>query len=387
MSDRDTFLRAIRANPDDDTLRLVFADWLDEHDDPLGQLIWVQIELDPIRGQIDRPRVRELLDREADLLGRHGRRWVGRMTDLDAARPGFGPVFRRGLPELVCMSLDNFLTRGGELFEDCPTVREVSIYGVAGRGAELAACPNLANVETLEIADWIFLGEGEPLVRAIAGSSIHRLKFWWFDSDQGYCITTLAREPAWRGFIEIVEVAREIGDYAGSEADSINGIRGRHQGATVTRLSEARFPLMGDFGRGLFAGRLKDGSQALMRTVVNTATILTFGDDGVLASAMRETCLAPAWTLDRLRDRFGFKPGLIRVREFDNHDGRALRLWPRSYVNDYLGNPFPRPAGWTNEAWRNRDGVLRRWLHEGRFVIEWDGREFWADNSGTIISA
>src|SRR5262245_59215233 len=118
MSELDTFLRAIRANPDDDTLRLVFADWLDEHDDPArAEFIRVQVELDPIREQIDSPRVLELLDRESDLLGRHRPEWVGRVADLDTAYPGFGPVFRRGLPEFVCLSLDNFLKYGRALFE------------------------------------------------------------------------------------------------------------------------------------------------------------------------------------------------------------------------------------------------------------------------------
>jgi uncharacterized protein (TIGR02996 family) len=31
MSEREALLAAIKANPDDDTVRLVFADWLDEH--------------------------------------------------------------------------------------------------------------------------------------------------------------------------------------------------------------------------------------------------------------------------------------------------------------------------------------------------------------------
>lgn len=37
MSDRDALLAAIRANPDDDTPRLVFADWLDEHEPDTGR--------------------------------------------------------------------------------------------------------------------------------------------------------------------------------------------------------------------------------------------------------------------------------------------------------------------------------------------------------------
>src|SRR5947209_1506964 len=33
------FLEAIEANPDDDTLRLIYADWLEEQGDPLGEFI------------------------------------------------------------------------------------------------------------------------------------------------------------------------------------------------------------------------------------------------------------------------------------------------------------------------------------------------------------
>ena len=39
------FLAAICANPDDDAPRLVYADWLDEHGDPRGEFIRVQVEL------------------------------------------------------------------------------------------------------------------------------------------------------------------------------------------------------------------------------------------------------------------------------------------------------------------------------------------------------
>jgi uncharacterized protein (TIGR02996 family) len=46
MSDRDALLRAICENPDDDAPRLIYADWLDEHDDPRqAEFIRVQIEV------------------------------------------------------------------------------------------------------------------------------------------------------------------------------------------------------------------------------------------------------------------------------------------------------------------------------------------------------
>lgn len=384
MSDRDSFLRAIRANPDDDTLRLVFADWLDERDDPArAEFIRVQIELDPIREQIDSPRVRELLEQEADLLGRHGPEWVGRMTDLDAAHPGFGPVFRRGLPELVCLSLDNFLTRGGELFEDCPTVREVSIYGVAGREEELAACPHLANVETLEIADWIFLGDGSPLVQAVSGSNIRRLKFWYL-TDQGYCVTNLVRRTAWPGSIEIIEFSQELANHVRRQVEEINGIRGR-QVASVTRLYAARVPLMGYLGRGLFAGRNEDGLAMLLAVAADSSGCwVSFSDEGYVDDVSTFGSIDP---VEVERWRAGHS-GLIRVREFNILHGRlSVHLWP-AHVNRYLDDSLVWPEEWpqTDEAWTNRGGRLRRWLHEGRFVIQWDGTEFWADSSGTIIS-
>ena len=46
MTERDAFLQAIRDSPDDDTPRLVFADWLTENGDAdRGEFIRVQCEL------------------------------------------------------------------------------------------------------------------------------------------------------------------------------------------------------------------------------------------------------------------------------------------------------------------------------------------------------
>src|SRR5437764_11864102 len=103
MADRDTFLAAIRAAPDDDTPRLVFADWLDEHADPLGEFVRVQVELEPIRDEPGNPRAQALQEREEVLLSLHGDDWLGAAADIATEYPAFGPVFRRGLPEFVCL--------------------------------------------------------------------------------------------------------------------------------------------------------------------------------------------------------------------------------------------------------------------------------------------
>jgi uncharacterized protein (TIGR02996 family) len=65
MTDDLALLAAIRAAPDDDAPRLVYADWLDEHDQPeRAEFIRVQCEL----ARRDDPALRR---REVELLAKH----------------------------------------------------------------------------------------------------------------------------------------------------------------------------------------------------------------------------------------------------------------------------------------------------------------------------
>src|SRR5687768_7117662 len=75
MSDEDAFVLAILNNIDDDTSRLVFADWLEEHDrESHAELIRVQCELArlPKRSRESKAKARraELAAREKELLRR-----------------------------------------------------------------------------------------------------------------------------------------------------------------------------------------------------------------------------------------------------------------------------------------------------------------------------
>jgi uncharacterized protein (TIGR02996 family) len=45
MSQHEAFLQHLRAQPDDDTTRLVYADWLEEHDDPRWRYLRLEVEL------------------------------------------------------------------------------------------------------------------------------------------------------------------------------------------------------------------------------------------------------------------------------------------------------------------------------------------------------
>jgi uncharacterized protein (TIGR02996 family) len=90
MTDDEAFLAAIRANPDDDVVRLAFADWLDEHNNSRGEFIRVQCALAQLVA--DDPHQEELAQREQELLSQHGEVWRGESPQT------LEVWFERGLP-------------------------------------------------------------------------------------------------------------------------------------------------------------------------------------------------------------------------------------------------------------------------------------------------
>ena len=108
-AEEQALLRAVRAAPEDDTPRLVYADWLEERDDAdRAEFIRVQCELTNLTPA--EPEWVDLADREGELAARLDSRFGG----LEPAQPRgrrfyFGhqfldpdtPPFRRGFPYFI----------------------------------------------------------------------------------------------------------------------------------------------------------------------------------------------------------------------------------------------------------------------------------------------
>lgn len=85
MSDDDALLAAIAAQPDEDTPRLVYADWLEEHDQPIrAEFIRVQVEISQKellpRGEQDAHV--DLWKRNEELIENHRAELLRPMTEL-----------------------------------------------------------------------------------------------------------------------------------------------------------------------------------------------------------------------------------------------------------------------------------------------------------------
>lgn len=95
MSEEDTLLAAIHAHPDDDTLRLAYADWLDENGQPArAEFVRLQIAAEPPESAEER---RRRSAREWELLAAHRDRWTADLGPFDRARCRVD--FRRGFAD------------------------------------------------------------------------------------------------------------------------------------------------------------------------------------------------------------------------------------------------------------------------------------------------
>src|SRR3954447_22280868 len=122
----DYLLAAIREQPDDDLARLAYADFFDENGEA-DRAHFIRLQMAAEKRPPRSPRAGELAAEAEGVLAAHERRWLGEWAELLV-----GWTFRRGLLDSVTLSPELFLTRGDELFDAHPAVREVRFVGDDG---------------------------------------------------------------------------------------------------------------------------------------------------------------------------------------------------------------------------------------------------------------
>jgi uncharacterized protein (TIGR02996 family) len=119
MSEETAFLKAILQEPDDDALRLVYADWLEERGDLLSDLIRVQCSLaqlspgDPGRS--------DLLDRTRELIAQHGKGLSDRWRTVAERDGRVQPFFQR-----LTVSAETFMELETTVLQ-CATLPSITV--------------------------------------------------------------------------------------------------------------------------------------------------------------------------------------------------------------------------------------------------------------------
>jgi uncharacterized protein (TIGR02996 family) len=201
------FLGAIRDEPDDDTPRLIFADWLEEHGGAAerARAAFVRAQCALARLPADDPGRPALEDEARSLLAAHEAEWAAPLAGVAADWE-----FRRGFVEWVRVSAGDLLAHAERLFDSAP-LRAAHVRLGDGQAPALAACPYLARLEALDLSDCHLrdravqeilasphlagvseldlAGNGVegPAVRALAESEVlHRLRRLDFSRNHGF---------------------------------------------------------------------------------------------------------------------------------------------------------------------------------------------------------
>jgi uncharacterized protein (TIGR02996 family) len=148
MNERDALMRAICENPDDDTPRLVFADWLQEHgEDDRAEFIRAQVRF----GELLRhgaPDTAGLARRARELWIQHGTHWRSELPQV--ADIAWHDAFFRGFPERAVVTTDAVLVAHTAIFDHVP-IRHLKISAFAAvNGFESLPC--LQRLKTLSLS-------------------------------------------------------------------------------------------------------------------------------------------------------------------------------------------------------------------------------------------
>jgi uncharacterized protein (TIGR02996 family) len=167
MTDEKALLAAIWEDSHDDTPRLVYADWLEEHGGPAqvarGEFIRVQCEL--ARLTADDPRRAALKAREKELWATWKATWRAAIKGEAKRWP-----FHRGFPQP-----DDRGIYAGELFRLTPRhlaaapARGYCVLDAAARFDELLAWPGLARLDTFYLRGAVPSGDWVARALACAG--------------------------------------------------------------------------------------------------------------------------------------------------------------------------------------------------------------------------
>ncbi len=165
---QNRLLRAILSNPDEDTPRLMYADWLDEHDDPArAEFIRLQCRL----AEREREKVVPATDpdqqRGRELLLQLGERWL---AELPAIRGVRWAGFRRGFPGVSVTSATTLVSAAPKVWAAAP-VEWVTITGLNANGARILADSDVfSRLRVLAIESYYVPSEGEKPLRVLLQS-------------------------------------------------------------------------------------------------------------------------------------------------------------------------------------------------------------------------
>jgi uncharacterized protein (TIGR02996 family) len=366
------FLRAIVASPDDDDVRLVYADWLEEH---AGQKRDAQVRAEFIRGQIelardtrDSPARRKLAFRARELLEQYGEKWLGPLRKYIHEWH-----YHRGFLDKVAVSADVLQAHARRVFNAAP-VRRLWVTDLEGDVTPLRRLPR---GHTLASLDLCYNQLSSDALReltslpSLSGLSSLGLMFNQID-DEGARL--LREHPLFQGLSLLRCGANPITPAVRQELT-------QHFGERITFVCERDDDhLYAIHDHWFTTGCGKDDTQLLFRGWEHGVRLVIFDHEGTLLDVQRRDVAQgdrDAATETWMRE-LGFRSAKIKVKRFRFEDDEGI--YGFNWWQEAFDNPEHPQAS-------VRDSV-GRWLRDGQF--EWffgghrGGDNCWLDGTGEV---
>jgi uncharacterized protein (TIGR02996 family) len=243
MTDHDALLRAIAAHPEEDTPRLMYADWLEESGRPdRAEFVRVQVEMS--RFGANDPARRPWVVRNLQFLRDHVPRWKAELPQLPGVEWG---DFNRGLVEEVQAQTEAAVVRHAAVVFAEPAVHVLRLTRLTS-GRDLAAVPELARVRALRLIG--ARAEERPLRDLLASPYLGQLTALDLDGNRaGNGVAAMLADGRFPALEELWLGSNRIGDAGGDAiADSphldrltLLDLRGNSISATVKTALSRRF--------------------------------------------------------------------------------------------------------------------------------------------------
>jgi uncharacterized protein (TIGR02996 family) len=374
MNERERFIRAIEAEPEDDAVRLVFADWWEENgDSDRARFIRLQCEHHRLEAQleseVETARQRELGQQIASLLKTHREEWTAGLPTW--AREN---QFERGFLHIFQMTGKQFLDSAGAVRAIAP-LDTLFLHLLEGREKAVFASEHLAGLSRLWVESARITDTGmaaltsSPHLRRLRRLGANRNRPLAEAKDANKLTDASAFALAETGNLPVLE-SLALGGYKKITLAGIQAIVESPRRAGLTALDLSEWPGGPEFAT-LFhgAGCRLDNLQELL---LNNCRL---GDEGVetLARADALRHLERLWlTQNKIGDR-----GVTALASSPHLSGLTdLDLWKNSLtdasVRAILASPHLRGLRTLELGQNSRitDAGARALLDDGRAWIQ-----------------
>jgi uncharacterized protein (TIGR02996 family) len=379
VSDERELLSAVIESPDDDTPRLVSADWLDDHGQAdRAEFIRAQVEL--ARPGAPSPRRREVAFRARTLLDRHRDEWLEPLGRFYLHDTRFG----RGFVEMAGLMAGDFEEHAAELFAAVP-LRRLWLTEMYGKVDCLRLIPADNRLTALDLC-------GERLDRdaleALAGmpnlGGLRELGLMFTELDDG-SVDQLCGSPFF-GRLSLIRCAGNPLSEQGRQR--LRGHFGERVSFTAERDPDYLYQIQNE---RFITGFGTDFIQLLLYANNTAVQLVTFDHEGNLLGTAQRVVHQPdrpagtwqnlqGWLQDAVQGwlkELGYQPATIRVKQFRFDGERGIHAFSYQWTQ-VLETP-------NHEERESARRWLDRWLAEGQFAYYFGGfGDWWLNAAGEV---